>query len=158
MQEMIDRLAASVGGTWLWTISLAAIGFILSCIEVSKIKLNPWTAIKHLIWRFLDVDHTRDRLGSIETKLDKFIAEIERREAQENRRRILAFEREIQCEVRHLREEFEDTLETIRQYEIYCKENPTFRNGIADEAIAHIREIYRDRLRKRDFGKENRHA
>lgn len=86
--------------------------------------------------------------------MTRHIEDSDRRDADRARRRILAFERELQWDVKHSGEEFQDALETIRQYETYCAEHPQYRNHITGYAAAHIQETYQERLRKHDFLKK----
>lgn len=155
--DAIQKILESVGGTWIALGSIAVLGWCLSKIEVSKIKINPWTTIRKWIGDTFGKEHGEQitaldkRLKVIETLLTRHIEDSDRRDAERSRRRILEFEREIQWDVKHSKEEFEDMLETIRQYESYCASHPDFKNHVAVEATAHIQEVYRERLRKRDF-------
>lgn len=147
----------SLGGTWAGILSVAAVGLILSLIEVSKIKINPWSAIRKWIGDFFGAEHA-ERINKLEAGINQLtdllkshIEDSNRRDADKSRRRILSFEREIQWEIKHSEEEFADVLETIQHYETYCAAHPDYKNHIAVESAAHIREVYRERLRKRDF-------
>ena len=155
--ETVKKIFESAGGAWVALGSFALLGWFLSKIEVSKIKINPWATIRKWIGDTFGKEHGEQitaletRLQAIEELLTRHIHNSDRRDAERSRRRILEFEREIQWDIKHSKEEFEDMLETIRQYESYCTEHPDFKNHVAVEAIAHIHEVYRERLRKRDF-------
>lgn len=160
--DAVQKIMENVGGTWVALASIAIVGFILSKIEVSKIKINPWTTIRKWIGATFGKEHGErisaldTRLKVIEELLTRHIEDSDRRDADRARRRILAFERELQWDVKHSGEEFQDMLETIRQYETYCAEHPKYHNHVADYAAAHIKETYQDRLRKHDFLKEEK--
>lgn len=152
-----QKIFDSVSGAWIAAGSFVLAAFLLSRIEVSKIKINPWTALRKAVGNFFVKEHI-EKINALEERFDCFeellrqhILDSDRRAADKARRHILSFEREIQFDVRHSKEEFEDILETIRHYETYCDEHEDYKNHIANESAAHIREVYRDRLRKHDF-------
>lgn len=155
--EVFQKLIENVGETWVSLLSFAVVWLMLSFVEVSKIKIYPWTWLRKTLGDFFGREHV-ERIGELEKKIEKLTAMLEshvedsdRRDAERGRRRILGFEREIQFDVRHSKEEFEDALETVRQYETYCKEHPEYKNHVAEESICHIQEVYRECLRKHDF-------
>ena len=53
------------------------------------------------------------------------------------------------------KEEFIEVLAKIDAYEKYCEAHPDYPNNRAVLAIENIREIYKDRLKKRDFLQES---
>ena len=53
--------------------------------------------------------------------------------------------------IRHTKEEFVEVLGYIDKYEHYCEKNPEYPNSRAGIAIENIREVYKVRLKKRDF-------
>lgn len=142
--DAVQKILENVGGTWIAVASFVVVGLILRMIEVSKIKINPWTAIRRWVIDTLGKEHAEKisklekSVEEIKTLIKAHIDDSDRRDAERARRRILAFEREVQLEVRHSKEEFEDILETVRQYETYCATHPDFKNHIATEATSHI--------------------
>lgn len=52
-------------------------------------------------------------------------------------------------------EEFVEVLAKIDDYERYCEEHPDYPNNRAVLAIENIREVYKERLKKRDFLQES---
>lgn len=162
--DFVQKALESIGGAWIAAASFALVAFLLSRIDVAKIKINPWSAIRKAVGDFF-VKEQIERIDKFETEikvvketvqkavdlLQTHVRDSDRRNAERARRHILAFEREIQWDVKHSREEFEDVLETVQRYEDYCAAHPDFKNHVAGEATNHIKEIYRERLRKHDF-------
>lgn len=137
---------------------------LLSLIQISPLKLNPWTALgkglkqcMQVFGRTLNAE-VLAKLETLETgqkntrdKLDEHIRLADKREADEHRNRILHFNVELLQNVPHTREDFIEILAEIDHYERYCKENPDYENNRAVHAIANIGRVYDDRLRKHDF-------
>ena len=76
-----------------------------------------------------------DRIAKIETRLDK-------ENADDARRNILAFDDELRRKMDHSEESFNQVLDDINYYTRYCRENPDYENNKATAAISHIQEVY----------------
>ena len=113
------------------------IAVIMSLLEVSKIKINPWSWIGNLLNK-----------GVIEkmNKIEKDVAEVKKEVAESSavtsRYRILRFDDEILHEIKHTKEHFDQILLDIDVYEKFCTEHPDFKNNLAVMAIHHIKEVY----------------
>lgn len=161
MQEYAQKLLETLGGTWASICSVFVVGFILSKIEVAKIPVNPWGFLRKCVRDFFGQEYS-ERLSALESEnaelksmLAKHIENGEIREANNERRRILKFEGEIQRRMKHTEEEFADVLETIRRYETYCDGHPDYKNHVATESAEHIKRIYRTRLEQKKKGAES---
>lgn len=159
--DAVQKILENVGGTWITLISCAFAGWILSRIEVSKIKINPWTAIRKWIGDTFGKEHS-ERLSALEkdnaelkAMLSEHIERTDAREADKARRRILAFDSELRRGKKHTDGEFEDVLETIRQYESYCGAHPDYKNHVAGAAIEHVKSVYQRRLERKQKGAES---
>ena len=95
------------------------------------------------------------RLSEIEKKLDGHIDMDDKRTADGHRAQILHFNNELLRPISHTKEEFIEVLAKIDAYEKYCEAHPDYPNNRAVLAIENIREIYKDRLKKRDFLQES---
>lgn len=124
-------------------------------VEVSKIKLNPWSALAKWLGRAINAEVTKE-LGEIKAKLDGHVTIDDRRTADGHRARILHFNNELLRDIGHTKEEFIEVLAEIDAYEGYCRENPEYPNNRAVLAIETIREVYKERLKKHDFLQEGR--
>ena len=104
-------------------------------------------------------DKKKDEFGEIRKAIEdlrecvkRVDAKADRREAESRRVRILRFEDELQRDVAHSKESFDQVLENdITEYEKYCDSHPTFRNHKASASIEHIKNVYAERLDKHDF-------
>lgn len=153
--DFIQKALDSISSAWIAALSFALAAFLMSVIEVSKIKINPWSALRKIIADFFMREYIDNqkvlerRFSDIQELLMQHVLESDRREADKNRRYILNFERAIQSGIQHSKEEFEDVLEVISRYETYCEEHLDYKNHITTESANHIREVYRARLRNR---------
>lgn len=131
-------------------VSLIAITGIL---EVSPIKVNPWSAIGKVINR-----PVLDKQVELEKKIDLMDGKIEdvkdRQEESEvkaARMRIQRFADELYSNVKHSKEHFDLILMDITQYNNYCNTHPGFVNEKTKVAQEIITDIYEKCLRERSF-------
>lgn len=108
---------------------LLAVGFILlSLIQISPIKIDPWTKILKLIGRSLNTE-VMERLDLVD--------------AENARYRIIRFADEIRCGQRHSEEHFNQIITDIDKYEAYCDNHPSYKNNKAQMAISRIKDTNR---------------
>ena len=123
VKEVLDLMNSYSGLTTIAVVVLA------SLLEVSKIKINPWS------W-----------VGGLLNKIERDLADVERKvgenTAVSSRYRILRFDDELLHEVKHTKEHFDQILYDIDVYERYCNEHPDFKNNLAVMAIKHIKNVY----------------
>lgn len=119
-------------------------------IQISPIKINPWSWIAGLIHRFL--------FGKIDQKLDDITAKVDRLEAQaeeekalQSRTHILRFSDECYNGQHHSKEYFDNVLEDIDRYEKYCETHPKFKNNKTVISTQMIRETYARMLEEHAF-------
>ena len=130
---------------------------LLSIVEVSPIKINPWSALVKWLGRAINADVIKSletvKATQAETRktLENHIKTDEKREADHCRARILRFNNELLREIPHTKEEFIDVLKDIDEYERYCREHKDYANGRAVHAINNIGRVYDERLEKHDF-------
>jgi len=123
---------------------------LATVVEISPIKINPWSAIAKAIGRAINADVLAE-LKQTNEKLDEHIRADDERNADMRRTRILRFNNELIREIPHTKEDFIDVLADIDEYEAYCREHPTYKNNRAKHAIDNIGRAYDDRLHKHDF-------
>ena len=123
---------------------------LLTLVQLTPLQVNPWSAIAKLIGRAINGE-VLGKLDVLEKRLDSHITTDDRRTADERRTNILHFNNELLRSIRHTKEEFVEVLADIDAYESYCREHPEYPNNRAVLAIEHIRENYRERLKKHDF-------
>ncbi len=130
---------------------------LLSIIEVSPIKVNPWSRLAKWLGKAINADVIKEletvKATQEETRerLESHINTNEKREADNCRARILRFNNELIREIPHTKEEFVEVLKDIDDYERYCREHKDYANGRAVHAIANIGRVYDQRLEKHDF-------
>ena len=106
---------------------------LLTLIQISPIKINPW--------------------DSLEKKLDKHIAESAERDLKDTRAQILAFCNSCMNGTRHSKEQFDFIIKQCDDYETYIAEND-IRNGVIESAMKEIRRLYDKCIQNNSFLKE----
>lgn len=128
-------------------LTLVIIGFI-SLIEVSKIKINPWS--KLLKW----VSDTV--MGDFKKEFQEFKKESEEKAANDMRWDILSFANSCRRGQEHSKDEWWHCISQIKEYEEYTARKGIV-NGVIEEDSEYLRELYHQRNMKNDFlgGKKN---
>ena len=130
---------------------------LLSLVEVSPIKINPWSGLAKWLGRAINgevlesVEDVKRAQRDTRKALDEHIQSDDERNADTLRMRVLHFNNELLRGDRHTREDFIEILAVIDAYEQYCKNHPNYRNNRASHAIANIGRVYDERLKLRDF-------
>ena len=119
----------------------------MSLIEISKIKINPWSAIGRLIGKFLGITGLSKKFDALEEKVDE-------NQAKTIRVRILRFGDELNEGRYHSKDSWDQCMDDIDAYETYVDKHPFFKNGITVATVQHIRAEYAERLEKRDWDKK----
>lgn len=126
----------------------SAIVFVVlaSILEVSKIKINPWSWIGSVL--------NKEVVEKVD-KIEKDIADVKKKvgesDAVNSRYRILRFDDELLHDVKHSKEHFDQILHDIDVYEKYCNEHRDFENNIALMAIKHIKVVYQNCIENNKF-------
>ena len=134
----------------------------LSLIEISPIKINPWSMLIKWLARLLGISdlkteivQVRDRMDELEKKIDNMkISEEEKdqlKEALAARRRILRFNDELLLKIKHSKEMFNDILKDITDYDNYCRTHPDFKNKKAVFAEENVARAYQDCMENNSF-------
>lgn len=141
---------------------------LLTFIQISPIKINPWSWIGKGIGKVLNQDLVNEiknikkvqhddqeendkRLSALENAQKEFQDYYKEDDAKSARRRILSCADELRRGVEHSQEFFDDVLQDISYYNNYCKENPDFENMKAVVAIEFIKETYQHCLKENKF-------
>ena len=130
---------------------------LLTLVQISPIKIDPWSALARAIGRALNKD-VLDRLGTLENEQREIKAEVsaqkelsDKRVADGWRADILRFNMELVKHTKHTREDYIEILDIIDKYEKYCEAHKDYENNRAVHAIANIERCYDDRLKNDDF-------
>lgn len=137
--SLIDLWNKLVSIPGVWT---AFFVVLLSFIEISPLKINPWSWIGGLFGRLLGIKALSDKVDAIEKKVD-------RNQAITIRVRILRYEDEVQNGIEHSKDSWNQVMDDIGRYEQYTNENPDFKNNITVATIHHLKKIYEELLEKK---------
>lgn len=123
-------------------VSGGALVLLLTLIQVSPIKINPWTAIARAIGRAIN--------GELLKEVRELKAEVARNEIKHIRWEILDFANSCRNNRRHTKEEFDHIIAQHGEYEKLLKETGSS-NGQITIAYEYIKEIYKRCLIDNDF-------
>ena len=128
---------------------IALAGVILSLIEISPLKLNPWKWIKS----FLLIP---SRIEDLENKFNRFKREADDDKAYQWRTIILNRGDALRRGEKLSEERWLDTVRIVDLYENHCKRraaenDDAFVNGQASVAIAFIKETYKVVYKTHDY-------
>ena len=125
-------------------IGVAGLVVIMSLIEFSKIKINPWSFIGNMFNKELrsQIDSQGDQINALSEKISNIQTEVNENAAMSSRYRILRFDDEIRHGTLHTKEHYDQIMVDIDIYEAFCKRNPDFRNNLAHKAISNIKRVY----------------
>lgn len=122
----------------------------MTLLQISPIKIDPWTWLARFIGRAINSEIMAE-VKELNKRMDKAEEKAEEREIKNARIRILRFGDECKNNVDHSEEHFDQILEDINCYEVYCSEHPEFKNNKAKLTIEIIKDSYQRRLLKNDF-------
>ena len=96
-------------------------------VEISPIKINPWTAILRWFGKRLN-GNVIEEVAILKEKVQQLSDRQEENEAKSARVRILRFGDELYQGKKHSKEHFDNILEDITTYNDYCRDHPDFKN------------------------------
>ncbi len=126
-------------------------------VEISPIKISPWSALAKLIGKKFNADitekleETTKSVEQIKDKTDDLEDRLEQKDAEDARNHILRFGDEIKNHIRHSEEYFNQILDDITKYEHYCQTHPDFQNARTVATKNIILEVYQKCVRENDF-------
>ena len=127
------------------------VGVVLSLIQISPLKLDPWTWIgnafnKDVLAKIATlekrIEKVEEGVDLANNKCDQYSAQREEDKVVATRRRILNFNDELIWEKPHSKETFDQVLRDITYYESYCDSHRGFCNSQANAAIRNINRTY----------------
>ena len=123
---------------------------IMTIIQISPIKINPWSWIGRCIGRAIN--------GEVLEKVETLTQDVKRNKEDDDeqwatlsRTHILRFGDEILHGVSHSKEHFNQVLLDISKYEQYCESHPQYINNIATATIQQIKKTYQKCLDENNF-------
>jgi len=106
---------------------------VLSLIQISPIKINPWSIFAKWIQKQLSLDEIKEDL------------------MDSRRTRIIRFDDELIEKREHRKDMFDAILVDCDKYEKFCKNHHGYVNSVADDSIKHIKEVYAELKREDAF-------
>lgn len=120
-----------------WAVMLLVI--VLSLVQISPLKLNPWDAVFHWLGRKLN--------SGVEEKMAALQRQVRDLWINSHRHAILTFARECRTEVAHNADEWYNILNICEEYESFTERN-AITNGVVRENTRYIRELYQQLSRE----------
>lgn len=124
--------------------------FLTTIIQISPIKINPWSFLGKKIGQIINSDVIVG-VENITKKVDNLEKNYAEQLAVSSRVRILRFCDEVTLGESHSKEHFSQIFNDIAFYEHYCKENPDFINNITKISVKRIEEVYEKCLIENSF-------
>lgn len=139
------------------TVLLAIIVVLMSLVQITPIKLNPWSALFKWLSKAINgdliktVETINTKVDTLSTKLEQHIEESDKKDLREQRESILDFASAVAEGKRsYTKEQYEQMLHECDAYATYCAEK-NFKNSVAEESIELIRQSYRTKIKSNSF-------
>lgn len=143
-----------------WGKALGIVFVLSMIIQVTPIKINPWSTIGRQLKTFFmsdileEIKEMKKDIKSTEEKLDKHIRENNEETARKWRHDILEFSNQEINHKRHTKEQWDDVLPSCKEYELFCERNNII-NEKATKAIKDLNRRYELHMANEDFLEED---
>ena len=117
----------------------AGIVILLSLIQISPLKLNPWDKLLGWFGKKLN--------GATEKRLEAVEKQIRDMWINNHRQTVLTFARECRANIEHSSDEWTNVLNVAEEYEKYVIENK-ITNGIITQDTVYLRKLYQELSRE----------
>ena len=136
-------------GQWLGN-NLWMIIFLISLvIQITPIKINPWSTFFQWIGKTITSSNS-NKIDGLITKVDKIDQDVMNNEKDRIRWEILDFANSCRNGRQHTRDEFQHIVELHDKYlQLLKKTND--KNGVFQVEYEYIQKLYAERLEKNDF-------
>ena len=131
LNEILSRLNAGY--------ITAGIVILLSLIQISPLKLNPWDKLLGWFGKKLN--------GATERRLETVEKQIRDMWINNHRQTVLTFARECRANIEHSSDEWTNVLNVAEEYEKYVLENKVT-NGIITQDTVYLRKLYQELSRE----------
>lgn len=129
--EVLGKLTGGELAGW----AVVLLILLLSLIQVSPLKIQPWNNILGWIGK-----KTQGEMRKQITDLQKQVTDIW---ISSHRQSILTFARECRADIDHDAEEWNHILSIADEYEVYCSTH-SVSNGVVKADTRYIRDLYQD--------------
>ena len=133
--EVFQKVTAGDLAGWAITVLI----LLMSLIEISPLKLNPWKHIFKWIGRQMN--------GETDKKLDDLQRQVRELWVNGHRNSILVFAREARAGIEHSSDEWTNVLNQAEEYEKYVRDRG-ITNGIITQDTEYIRNLYQELSRE----------
>ena len=123
---------------------------LATIIQVSPIKLDPWTWLGRWIGRAINGE-VMEEVKQLKQDLQNMKETEDERNAKAARSRVLRFGDELTHDVHHSKEHCDDVLRDITDYKNYCDTHPNFENDQMHETAEYVKATYRECLKNHSF-------
>lgn len=113
------------------------------CVPIIVALISSGTFANKLSKK-IKVDELLEKFNALDYKVDC-------NKADDCRGSILDFNGEIKRGIHHDEEQFNEVINSINNYEDFCKNHPKYPNNKADLAIENIKNVYKKAYSKNDF-------
>ena len=135
---------------------IAVLVGLSALIQITPIKINPWTALFKWIGEKVNED-LRNQVGGLNEKINNLSKDIDtlgkqRKEDEKDRIRweMLDFANSCRNGRRHTKDEYLHIIELNDKYKKLLKETND-KNGVFEVEYEYIKELYKERQEKNDF-------
>lgn len=118
-------------------------------VEISPIKINPWSSVLRWIGRVINADVVQ-RLQRLEERADEQRMSIDENEMDRIRWEVLDFANACRNHVRHTKDEFQHIIALNGKYHRLL-EKYKMENGVFDAEYDYILELYKELQRNNEF-------
>jgi len=148
MEWSIEAIITAIAGTILGAMTF---------IQITPIKLNPWSRIAKMIGRAINAELI-EKVNDLHNQVDALSSKIElveegskQRNASNVRNRIINFGDSLLHGKNYSKEHFNQIMIDIKSYETYCREHKDFENGITVQTTEYIKNKYAYNLEHNSF-------
>ena len=132
-------------GNHLWTIIIAISIFI----QITPIKINPWSALFKWVGKTI-TDNACSKIDGLIKKVDQIELDVKNNEKDRIRWEILDFANSCRHNHKHTRDEFQHIVSLNDKYKKLLREtNDT--NGVFEVEYNYVQDVYAEKLEKNDF-------
>ena len=129
----------------------------MTIIQKASKKFKPWTWLAEQFGKAANkeviekVEKIEKKVESLEKSDNDQNEALSLTEAKASRRRIINAADEIRREIKHSEEWFNEVLDDIHIYEVYCQDHPKYQNAKAKLSIEYINETWKKLMEKNAF-------
>ena len=135
LNEIFMKMTTGEMAGW----AVTGLVLLLSLVQVSPLKLNPWDSILGWLGKKLN--------GAAEKRLEELQKQVRDMWINTHRQSILTFARECRGDIPHDAEEWNHILSIADEYEVFCKKN-TVSNGVVKADTEYVRGLYQQLSRE----------